>query len=265
MEKKIAIQKGNTCYLQVTLTQTLTDGHTVTPCDISEFRSLGFAMVRSVRGVPAELRFLVEDAEQGKVIVEVPPTLSESHYALCVSASRGTDKLRTLELVDITIVGDNSQVSLPDGTYEGQSSYGIDVKLQLYTGMALAVDDDVIDGSLNAVSGGAVYRYLAIKEQDITEALSTVSIAVRNADLAAEHAHDVADELMRAKEAGEFNGKDGDPGAPGKDGADGSILYPSVSIDAAGYLVAEIPDEAEGTNLSLDADGYLCVDFPDIK
>lgn len=60
-------------------------------------------------------------------------------------------------------------------------------------------------------------------------------------------------------------GDKGDPGKDGKDGADGSILYPSVSIDAAGYLVAEIPDEAEGTNLSLDADGYLCVDFPDIK
>lgn len=60
-------------------------------------------------------------------------------------------------------------------------------------------------------------------------------------------------------------GDKGDPGKDGKDGADGSILYPSVSIDAAGYLVAEIPDEAEGTNFSLDADGYLCVDFPDIK
>lgn len=60
-------------------------------------------------------------------------------------------------------------------------------------------------------------------------------------------------------------GRDGRDGIDGKDGKDGSIIYPSVSIDAAGYLVAEIPDEAEGTNLSLDADGYLCVDFPDIK
>lgn len=58
-----------------------------------------------------------------------------------------------------------------------------------------------------------------------------------------------------------FDGRDG---IDGKDGVDGSILYPSMRVDAAGYLVVDVPDESEGTNMSLDGEGYLCVNFPDL-
>lgn len=93
---------------------------------------------------------------------------------------------------------------------------------------------------------------------------------------------DAADELERKASEGLFNGKDGidgytpvkgvdyfdgkdgSDGADGKDGADGSILYPSMRVDSAGYLVVDVPDAGEGTNFDIDDDGYLCVEFPDL-
>lgn len=61
-------------------------------------------------------------------------------------------------------------------------------------------------------------------------------------------------------------GEQGVAGVDGKNGVDGSVIFPSVHVDGAGYLVVDIPDEAgDSNNLSIDKDGYLCVEYPDIQ
>ena len=76
---------------------------------------------------------------------------------------------------------------------------------------------------------------------------------------------DGADGHTPVKGVDYFDGKDGKDGEDGKDGKDGSILFPSTRVDAAGYLVCDVPDASEGTNFDIDGEGYLCVDFPDVE
>lgn len=64
------------------------------------------------------------------------------------------------------------------------------------------------------------------------------------------------------------DGKDGDQGPKGDKGdkgADGSIIWPKMSVDASGFLVADVPDETHAHNFSLDDAGFLCLDVPDVN
>lgn len=116
--------------------------------------------------------------------------------------------------------------------------------------------------------------------------LQKVGEAANNAEEAARNATEITDAIRKDLEEGKFNGsdgadgadgytpvkgvdyfdgKDGKDGEDGKDGKDGSILFPSMRVDAAGYLVCDVPDASEGTNFDIDGEGYLCVDFPDVE
>ena len=88
------------------------------------------------------------------------------------------------------------------------------------------------------------------------EATATANNSAENANNSAENAENVAENLLKAKENGEFNGKDGEPGKDGKPGKDGEPGFsPSAKVEQTdkGALIT-ITDE-KGTTTAEVLDG----------
>lgn len=61
-----------------------------------------------------------------------------------------------------------------------------------------------------------------------------------------------------------IQGERGERGEQGERGADGSILYPTMHVDANGFLVCDVPEAANDINFKLDEGGFLCVNLPEV-
>lgn len=86
----------------------------------------------------------------------------------------------------------------------------------------------------------------------------------KEAEIAGNYATSVADDLIRRKNIGEFNGPPGPQGIPGIDGQDGVVttIQGQFAFQVQnGHLILFYPDHTQAPDFSINANGHLVLEI----
>ena len=120
-------------------------------------------------------------------------------WGIELSGVYGTYKMRSLELRRIRVVHHNAEGNVTFTEIDGEDVVPIDMTIQLFSGAAYIVDDEILENSENPVAGGALYEAMQRHRETLQDAVNE-AVELMDAMDAGETSRETAEQLRKNAE-----------------------------------------------------------------